>query len=292
MANMTPVTEAAHIGEVWVDDVIKAEEFSFEFTPRVFRDWKWQGFGETYRVPRMGNITAATKAYEVAWTPTAYVDSQQQLVINKHDVAGFQIEDITAVLAKSELKTHYQQAIGYALGRNLETNLAAVPQGFSQTVGSLGQELTYDQMLEAWTLLARAGVSLTDDCTWLLSPGAVQGLLKQDIFINANYKGPEAAKTALERAQVGSLLGAPIIQTLFTRAPAAGQSESAIFKKNAIALVHAQEVKIVNEYIAKELSSVVGGHQIYGYVEVTRYPETPGSVTAGDDWAVLLNTIA
>ncbi len=284
MANMTVATEAAHIGEVWIDDVIQAQEF----TPRVNRSWKFVGHGDTYIVPRAGNLTASTKAASTAWTPEALIDTNQQLVINKHDVAGFELEDITSVLSNTELKSIYQKRIGYALGRSIETNLAALPQSFSQIVGELGVELTYDNMLRAWQYLADGG-NKTDGCTWLLSPAAVAGLLKLDIIINQLYRGD--GKRAIETATVGTVLGAPVVQSNLLRAPSAGQAEGAIFKKEAIALMMAKEPTIESEYIVKELAWVVGGHQLYGYVEVDRYAEAPANVTAGDDWAVLLRTI-
>jgi hypothetical protein len=290
MANMTIVTEASHIGEVWVDDVIAAVEFSMEITPKVNRKWKFVGHGDTYHVPRVGNLTPGTKSAGSAWTPEALLDTEQTIVINKHDVAGFELEDIASLLSNTELKSTYQKKIGYALARAIEVNLAALFQSFSQTVGTLGVELTYDNMLRAWQYLADGGTPLTDDCCFILSPAAVSGLLKQDVFINSMYKGDDGR--AIERATVGTLLGAPVIQSNLTRAPSANQSESALFKRDAIACIMAQEPKIVTEYIAKEIAYVVGGHQVYGYSEVDRYAETPGNVTASDDWAVLLKTIS
>ena len=290
MANMTTVTEAAHIGEVWVDDIIRAQEFSFEITPRVNRKWTFKGYGDIYHIPRAGNLSVATKAAATAWTPEALVDTEQTIVINKHDVAGFQLEDIADLLTKTDVKSVYQKKIGYALGRNVETNLAALFQSFSQIVGTLGVELTYDNLLTAWQYLANGGTPLTDDCTFILSPAAVAGLLKQEVIINSLYR--ENAKKAIDKATIGTILGAPVVQSNLTRAPSANQSESALFKRDAIALIMAQEPKIVTEYLAKELSFVVGGHQVYGYSEIDRYSETPSNVTASDDWAVLLRTIA
>jgi hypothetical protein len=289
MPNMTVTTEASHIGEVWVDDVISAQEFSFEFTPKVYRKWRFVGHGDVYHIPRVGNLAANSKAASTAWTPEALIDTEQTIVINVHDTAGFQLEDISALLSNTELRSTYQKKIGYALGRSVEVNLAALPQNFSQIVGSLGNELLFDNMLRAWQHLADGGTMLTDDVCWIVSPAAVAGLIKQDVIANVNYRS--SAGRAVERATIGDILGAPVIQSNLTRAPSAGQSESALFKREAIACIMAQEPKIVTEYLAKELSWVVGGHQIYGYAEINRYAEAPSNVTAGDDWAVLLRTI-
>ena len=130
---------------------------------------------------------------------------------------------------------------------------------------------------------------LTDQCTWFVSPAAMAGLLKQEIFISQLYQGDNPR--AVHSAKIGNILGAPVLQSNLTRAPAAGQSESWLGYKKAIALIMAQEPKMATEYIAADLANVVVGHQVYGMAEVNRYDETPGDITATDMWAVLLRTV-
>lgn len=288
---MTTTTAANHIGEVWIPSVIKAEEFSFELTPRVYREWKFVGHGDVYHIPRIANLAANSKAASTAWTPEAITDSEQTITINVHEVAGIQVEDITTLLSNSDLRGEYQKKIGYALGRSLEVNLAALPTNFSQIVGVLGSELDWDKLLTAWQFLADAGISLADQCTWFFSPAAIRGFLSQDIIINALMGGESKSQRAIEQAKIGTLLGAPVVQTNLTRAPAAGQSESFLMNRRAIALIMAKSPTPVTEYIAKELSWVVGMHQVYGRAEVNRYVETASSTTTTDNWAVLLRTV-
>ena len=288
--NMTVTTAAVHIGEVWPKDVIRAQEFKLVIAPRVFRGWRFAGYGDVYHVPRIPNIEVATKAAGTAWTPTTYTDTEQTVTINVHQVAGFEVEDIVKLLSNTALVAEMKRKIGYSLGRAVDVNLATLPQNFSQIQGTLGAELTYQQLIRAWQYMADAGIDVADDCTWFISPAAQAGLLKQDIFISATYQGPNPR--AVQSGKIGELLGAPVITSNLTRAPSANQSESFLMYKQAVALIMAQEPKMVGEYIAKELAEVVGGHQVYGFAEVNRYAETPGNLTASDDWAVLLRTIA
>ena len=291
MANVTVTTADKHIGEVWPRDVIRAQEFKLVIAPRVYREWKFAGFGDVYHIPRLPNLTANTKSAGSAWTPEALTDTEQTITINVHQVAGVEIEDLVALLSNTNLASEYKRKIGYALGRAVDVNLATLPQNFgTNIIGTLGVELTYDNMVEGWEAMADVGIDLTDGCTWYLSPGAIAGLLKQDIFIASLYQGPNPR--AVQTAKVGEVLGAPIMQTNLTRAPSAGQSESFLVFKQAMALIMAQSPKMVTESIAKELADVIGGHQVYGYSEVTRYDETAANVTAVDNWAALLRTIA
>lgn len=289
--NMTVTTAAIHIDEVWPSDVIRAQEFNLVIAPRVFRDWTFQGHGDVYHIPRIPNIEVETKAASTDVTMRNYTDTEQTVTINVHQASGFEIEDITALLSKTNLAMEMKRKIGYGLGRAVDVNLATLPQSFgTNVVGNLGNELTYDDLVSAWQKMATAGVSLDSECTWYLSPGAIAGLLKQEIFINQLYQGD--GNRAVQTAKVGQVLGAPVLQTNLTRAPSAGQSESFLVHRRAMALIMAQEVKMVTEYIAKSLANVVVGHQVYGFAEVDRYAEAAGNITAGDDWAVLLNTVA
>lgn len=290
MPNITVTTAAVHIGEVWIPDVIRSQEFALEISPRVNRAWKFAGQGDVYHIPRVGNLAAANKGAGTPWTPAVLTDTEQTLTINVHEVAGFELEDIVALLSNTDQKAEYQRKLGYALGRSVDVNLATLPQNFSQIVGTLGNEISYDNMLRAWQYLADGGTSLTDMCTWFFSPAAIAGLLKQDMILNHMYRSDANAR-AVETAKVGDILGAPVLQTNLTRAPSAGQSESFLLHQKGVALMMAQEPKMVTEYIARDLAWVVGSHQVYGYVEVDRYAEAANNVTAGDDWVVLIRTI-
>lgn len=285
---MTPTTAAVHIGEVWIQEVIRAQEFGLEIAPRVFRDWHFKSGGDTYHVPRIPNIEVATKTAGSAWTPTTYTDTEQTVVINTHQVAGFEIEDITQLLTNTNLKGEMQKKIGYGLGRAVDVNLATLPQNFSNSVGTAGTDLVWDDLVAAWALMANAGVPLQEDCTWFFSPDQVGSFLKQDIIINALYAGYDGSKKAVEAATIGRILGAPVIQCNLLRSAGAGQHDNFLLHRRGVALIMAQNPKMVSEYIAKDLAWVIGGHQVYGFAEVDRYDETPGNVTATDNWLCLL----
>lgn len=288
--NMTTTTAEKHIGEVWPGAIIRAEEFELVIAPRVWRKWKFQGYGDVYHFPRIPNIETQTKSGGSDWTPSTYTDTEQTLTINVHQVAGFLIEDIVKVLANTDLEMEMRRKIGYSLGRALDTNLASLFQSFSQIVGTLGVELTYDNFVRAWQYLMDAGVMPgSDDVSVIISPAAYAGLLKVDTFINMQYQGDNP--TGVQKAKIGTVLNSPVYISNLTRAPSAGQSESAIFDRRAVGLIMAQPPKMVQEYHALSLGNVVGSHQIYGYTEVDRYAETPGNVSATDTWAVLLRTI-
>lgn len=286
---MTPPTAAVHIGEVWIPDVIRAAEFSIEVAPRVYRKWEFKGMGDVYHIPRIPNIEVATKTAGTPWSPYVYTDTEQTVTINVHQVSGFQIEDITALLSNTDLQREMKERIGYSLARAIDVNLANLFQNFSlTTTNSPGSDITWDDLVYAWQLLSARGVNLRDRCTWFFSTEAAASLLKQDIIVNALYGGSDKSQRAIERATVGNILGAPVVVTNLLRSPAAGQHDNALLFEMGVALIMAQKPKGVSEYLAKELAYVVGAHQVYGYAEVNRYDETPGNITATDNMQVLI----
>lgn len=282
----TPTDAAAHIDEVWPGDVIRAQEYALVIAPRVFRDWKFMGHGDVYHYPRVANIEAVTKVPGTPWAPFKYTDSDQTILIDTYEVTGFQVEDITTLLAKTPLVSEYKQRMGYALARRMDVNLANLFQQFTTAVGTLGVDLTYDDLISAWQSLAEAGITGGNDVTWFLSPAMVGGLLKLDVIISRDYRGDQVR--AVDAAQVGTILGAPVVQSNLLRAPAAGQHEGALMDRRAIALIVAQAPKAIMEFRATDIATIVGMYQVYGYARILRYQETPGSTTTTDNWAVLI----
>ncbi len=252
----------------------------------------YPGHGDVMHIPRIPNIEKAVKTPGSVWSPYQYTDTEQTITINTYEVTGIELEEMTRLLSNTNLEIEYKKSFGYALGRGVETNLAALFAAFSQTVGTLGVELTWDQLLRAAQYMADAGVNMDqNDCSWILSPAAIMGLRKLDQFTNSLYTGPRGPDNLSKAMISGDFQGAPIYQSNLTTVPSAGQHECALFDRMAIALVMAQEPKSFNEFRSLDLATVFGMYQLYGYTEVDRYSETPGNITATDEWAVYLQTI-
>ncbi len=287
--NMTVTTAAVHIGEVWVKDMLRAQEFKTVIAPNVFRDWTYKGHGDTYHIRRRPNIQVQTKSASSSLSANVYTDTEQTVLINVHQAAAFKIESIVEVLEDSGIRKEMTSSIGYALSRAVDVNLASLFQNFSQSVGTLGQDPTYDNWLRAWQYLADAGVDEDSDTCIFISPAGMAGLLNMDNFVNADYRGTNNAVRASEDAHIGRFLDAPVIRSNLLRSPATGQHEGAFMVKRGAALIMAQTQKMTFETIALDLADVVVGDQIYGYAEIDRYGESAGNITATDEWVALVN---
>lgn len=274
-----------------MDGVIRAAEFELVIAPTVDRSWEYVGHGDVHHKLRIPNIETQTKSASTALDAYVYTDTEETITVNVHDACAIKHEDIAQLLSRANVKSEMQKKMGYALGRKVDTNLSALFASFSQIVGTLGVELTYDQLLTASQYLREAGYDMHNDVVWMLSTAQGIATQKMDTFINAQYVGEKAAVAAHKNATIGVFQGAPVIESNLITAPAAGQHESALYHRELIALIMAQDPKTSTDRIALDLADVVVMDQIYGYGEVERYSETPGNITATDTGAVLLRGV-
>lgn len=287
---MNVTTAGVHIPDVWVQGLLKAIEFEIELAPRVDRSWEFVGFGDTYRKQRIPNLTVETKSAGSDLTPKAYQDTEQTISINIHQGTAIACESIVDVLNKNDIAGAMQSQMGYALARATDVNIAALFASFSQIVGTLGVEITFDLLLRAVQYVRDAGFKMAD-CTLFFSPAQRIALHKMDSFTHASYRGEDNAKKSSEKGDIQMFMGAPIVESNLITAPAAGQHENGLVHKTGIALIVARETKIWTESIALGLKEVVAAEKIYGLSEVDRYSETPENITATDENLVLIRGV-
>jgi hypothetical protein len=293
---MTTTTAAKFIGQVWSDGCLEAVEFASLLQKRVVRDYEGdiKKAGNTVHIPRLSNLPTQTKSAATDITFTAITEGEQVLTVSTHEYAAFQLESIVQVQSNYDLMSRYQKKIGYALARGREVNLAGLVSGFSQSVGSLNVELTADDYNSAWSLLAQAGLLEAspdpgDEFTIAVSAQAYAALLKVDTFINQDYN-PANGGAAISRAKVGDIFGAPVYMSNLLKADGSGH-DCAMFHRSHMALAVQHEVPVKSMYMIQALSDAVVGHNIYGYMELSYPPETPGGGSATDNRGIWLKTV-
>jgi len=294
---VTTTTAAKFIGQVWSDGCLEAIEFASLLQKRVVRDYEGdiKKSGNTVHIPRLSNLPTQTKTAATDITFTAITEGEQVLTVSTHEYAAFQLESIVQVQSNYDLLTKYQKKIGYALARGREVTLATLVSGFTQTVGTLGVELTADDYNSAWSLLAQAGLLEAspdpgDEFTIALSAQAYAAILKVDTFVNQDYN-PANGGAAISRAKIGDIFGAPVFMSNLLVVPAAGQHNALMFHKSHLALAVQHEVPVKSMYMIQALSDAVVGHNIYGSMELSFPPETPGGGAATDNRGVWLKTV-
>lgn len=259
--------------------------------PAVDRSYTFQGHGDTYVKERLPNIEVQTKSASSALSAYNYTDTKQSISINVHQACAIKHEDLAQLLSRGDMKAAMTSKMGYALGRAIDVNLGGLVASYSQTVGSLGVELTYDNLIRGVQYLEDAGYDMSSGVTWFFSPASKGGIMKMDTFTHGSYVGEAAAVAAHTKATIGNFQGAPVKVSNLLNSPASGQHDNWLIHKESAALVMAQSVKTSTERIALDLADVVVQDQVYGYSEIDRYSETPGNITATDEGGVWLKGV-
>ena len=126
----TLVTSAKFIPQLWSDETLAAYKQKLVLGNLVtainFKGKK----GDTLHIPKPTRGTATLKAANTAVTIQADVESEVQVLINRHFEYSRFIEDITEVQALASLRSFYTEDAGYALAKQVDDDLIAQGKSF------------------------------------------------------------------------------------------------------------------------------------------------------------------
>jgi hypothetical protein len=127
---------ATFIPEIWSDEVIAAYKKNLVLANLV-RKMSFKGKkGDTLHIPKPTRGTATLKAANAAVTIQADVETEVQVLINRHFEYSRFIEDITEVQALASLRSFYTEDAGYALAKQVDDDLIALGQTFGNGTNS------------------------------------------------------------------------------------------------------------------------------------------------------------
>jgi len=127
---------ASFIPEIWSDEVIAAYEKNLVLAPLVKKISMSGKKGDTIHIPAPTRGVANAKAEGTAVTIQNATESEVQVSINKHFEYSRMIEDITNVQALASLRQFYTGDAGYALGKQVDTDLMDLGKKFGDGDGS------------------------------------------------------------------------------------------------------------------------------------------------------------
>ena len=285
---ITTTTAVCHIPEIWSAETIDAVEGKVVLAGLVDRRFEKElNVGDTLNIPYISNLTAGTKAANTNISLETITEATEQITVTTHEYCAFGVENIVEVQSKTNLRAKYTQKAGYVLGASMDEVLAALATSFSHSVGTLGVELTDDNIIRAWQYLEDFDMPGEDRFIYL-SPAAYAGLMKLDKFMHADYVG--GGGQGVRNAFVGKLYGAQVYTSTLFKLVAAGQCAGWFCHKSGVALVQ-QQIKTRSDYVIERDADVVLATNIFGNTEVLIPPKTEGGATALDYANVYLATI-
>ena len=167
---------ATFIPAIWSDEIIAAYQKNLVLANLVKKMSMSGKKGDTIHVPKPVRGDAHAKAENTAVTVQNATEGEVQVSIDKHFEYSRLIEDITDVQALSSLRQFYTEDAGYALAKQVDTDLHSLATG----LGSAGTSST--------TYLNNGGTFFVD-ATNGLSTYTADTVTTADVFTDAGFRG-------------------------------------------------------------------------------------------------------
>ena len=134
--HVTNTTGATFIPEIWSDEIVAAYEKSLVLANLVNRMPMTGKKGDTLHIPKPTRGDASAKTAESQVTLIAATESEVQVTVDQHYEYSRLIEDITDVQALASMRQFYTSDAGYALAKQVDTDLFALAKSFGDSDGA------------------------------------------------------------------------------------------------------------------------------------------------------------
>ncbi|MDP6584362.1 MAG: P22 phage major capsid protein family protein [Anaerolineales bacterium] len=271
MANMTVTTGAVFIPEIWSDEVIATYKANL-VAANLVRNLNHQGKkGDTINIPTPGRNAASAKVADTAVTYITDTATNTQVVINKHFEWSTQIEDIAELQALSSMRKFYTDDAGYALAKNVDSQIITDLDGASALTGGnavITSVTDWDaSILAAIEVLNDADIPV-DGRSLVVTPSCMTALLGEERFTEQQFIGDGKA---IKTGKIGSIYGVDVYMS--TQVGTGSTEKAFLFQKDAHVLATQQAVRAQTQYKQEYLADLFTADTVYG-TKVIR----PGSI--------------
>ena len=293
----TNTTASTFIPEIWSDEVIAAYENSLVLAPLVKRMSMSGKKGDTINIPAPVRGTATAKSAGTAVSIQSATESNVQVLIDKHFEYSRLIEDITATQALSSLRQFYTADAGYALAKQVDSDLHGLAVNFGNGSGDyLNTNSLYIDSSNGLSQYAADTVAATDVFTDAGFRSLVQRMDDADVpFDNRVFVIPPSLRNAImgidryvssdfvsgqpvQNGKIGNIYGIDVYVSTNCATTEAAADNSAntndlkgalLIHKDACVLAEQMGVRSQTQYKQEWLSNLYTADQIYG-VKVLR----------------------
>ena len=299
--HVTNTTAATFIPELWSDEIVAAYKKNLVLANLVNKMPMTGKKGDTLHIPKPTRGSASAKSAETQVTLQAATESEVAVSIDKHYEYSRLIEDITEAQALASLRRFYTDDAGYALAKQVDTDLFALGKSFGDSDGAdwVHSNSFYIDSSTGLTAYAADTVAPADVFTDAGFRAAIKELDDQDVPMDNRFLvvPPSARETIMgidrymssdfvngrgvNNGQIGQLYGIDVYVT--SNCPvieAAGDNSAStvdtvgamLFHKDAMVLAEQVGVRSQTQYKQEYLATLFTSDTLYG-VEVIR-PES------------------
>lgn len=294
-AHVTNTTAAKFIPEIWSDEIIAAYKSNLVLATAVGKMSHVGKKGDTIHIPKPTRGAASAKAASTQVTLIAATEGEVQVSIDKHYEYSRLIEDITDVQAQPSLRRFYTEDAGYALSKQVDSDLGLLAKTFGDDNGS-GSDFVhsnsfYVDAANGIAAYAVDTVAVTDvftdlafrelvkelddndtpmDGRFLVIPPSVRSqLMGIDRYVSSDFVSSQGVQNGL----IGQLYGVdiyvsnnlPVVETASANSASAVDTVGAIMsQRDAMVLVEQMGVRTQTQYKQEWLGDLMTADTLYG----------------------------
>ena len=287
--NTTTTVAGNFIPELWSDEVIGAYKSNLVAANLVTRINHKGKKGDTIHIPVPSRGSASAKAAGSQVTLSAATNSVVNVSLDKHYEYSKLIEDIAEVQSLSSMRKFYTDDAGYALSKQVDSDLLALAEGFQGgTVGGSGASAYENAVIGGdgttaftgnspnATDIADAGIRkmiLTldnadvpmDGRSLIIPPVAANDLLGINRFTEQQYIG---SGDAIKTGKIGMIYGVDVYVSSNCPTTEGDDRVGLLMHKDAMCLAEQVGVRSQTQYKQEYLGDLYTSDCIYGIAEL------------------------
>ena len=284
--SVTNATAAVFIPELWSDEIIAAYKQNLVMANLVSKMSFKGKKGDTLHIPKPTRGNASVKASEAQVTLQAATETEVQVLVNKHYEYSRLIEDITEVQALSSLRKFYTGDAGYALAKQVDTDLIQLgrdAQGGNGTIaydkaviGGDGSTLYTGANESAITDAGiRKVIQTLDDAdvpmdgrVLVLPPVARNVMMGLARFTEQAFVGDVGSNNTIRNGEIGNVYGVKVYVSTNCETATGDARIGMMFHKDAFVLAEQMGVRSQTQYKQEYLATLFTSDMLYGVKEL------------------------
>ena len=277
------------IPELWSDEVIGAYKSNLVVANLVTKLSHKGKKGDTIYIPVPARGSASAKAANTQVTLSAATNTKVTVSIDKHYEYSKLIEDIAEVQALASMRKFYTDDAGYALAKQVDTDLFALSEGLQGgTVGGTGaaafetaviggngstaytgnstnaSDITDAGIRRMLLTLDDADVPM-DNRVMVVPPICANDMLGINRFTEQQFIG---SGDAIKTGKIGQIYGVDIYISSNCPTPAGTDRAGVLMHKDALVLAEQVGVRSQTQYKQEYLGDLFTSDTIYGTAEL------------------------
>jgi N4-gp56 family major capsid protein len=284
--HVTNTTGATFIPELWSDEIIAAYKQNLVMANLVSKMSFKGKKGDTLHIPKPTRGAAALKAASTQVTLQAATESEIQVLVNKHYEYSRLIEDITETQALASLRKFYTGDAGYALAKQVDTDLIQLgrgAQGGNGTVaydkaviasdgttlytGSNEAAITDAGIRKVIQTLDDADVPMDGRCL-VLPPVARNVMMGLARFTEQAFVGDVGGGNTIRNGEIGNVYGVKVYVSTNCETATGDARIGMMFHKDAFVLAEQLGVRSQTQYKQEYLGTLFTSDMLYGVKEL------------------------